>query len=147
MPNYSAADLKILFARSGGLCAFPECTEEIICRGTNDVLGQIAHIVARSDGGPRSDPMMSAEARNSFENLLLLYRNHHAQIDSPAGAREWTAQALREMKKQHEQWVGERLVVWCWCGPLWQQLRHSNLVRCNHFWCLCSWRLHLERTG
>jgi HNH endonuclease len=111
VPSCSDSDLKKLFARSGGVCAFPGCNEELVCRVTNDVLGHIAHITANSDGGPRADPSMPASERNSFQNLLLLCRNHHAEIDSPAGARKWSRQALLDMKREHERWVAERVTV------------------------------------
>ena len=111
MPKYSERDLKKLFGLSGGICAFPGCSEDIVCRDTNDIVGQIAHIVANSDEGPRADPAMPVSARDSYENLMLLCRNHHAQIDSPTGASKWTRDKLLGMKREREQWVAQRLLI------------------------------------
>lgn len=143
MPSYSDSDLKKLFARSGGVCAFPGCDEEIVCRATDDVLGQIAHIAASSDGGPRADPTMSAGDRNSFRNLLLLCRNHHAEVDSPAGAIKWTREALVDMKRKHEQWVAERLTVGTAREFNISQLSYLNVPRLSALALLKGYDLNL----
>ena len=50
-------DVRILWARSGNRCAFPDCNIEMAPAGLKTSLGEIAHIVAKRDDGPRGrDP-------------------------------------------------------------------------------------------
>ena len=59
--RYSERTLKILFARSSGRCAFPDCRAKLVIQSQNSdstaVLAEIAHIKGLS---------------NLFRNLLLL---------------------------------------------------------------------------
>jgi hypothetical protein len=48
---------------------------------------------------------MSTKTRNSYENLILLCPTHHTAVDSESGAVRWTAEALRRMKREHEEWI------------------------------------------
>jgi hypothetical protein len=105
------ADLKVLFVKSGGICAFPNCKRELIVKETSDLVAHVAHIVARSDSGPRADPDVLRGERDAYTNLILLCPTHHAQIDSPSGAERWDREALMGMKETHERWVAERLAV------------------------------------
>ena len=54
---------------------FPWCTNSIIAPGTafSDaaVVGQICHIYAASDDGPRGKPGLAPTERNSPDNLIL----------------------------------------------------------------------------
>jgi len=67
--------LKILWG-IGAVCAFPGCGQWLVqAASANDraaVVGQLAHIVAHSDQGPRADPSYRPERRNLAENLILL---------------------------------------------------------------------------
>ena len=62
--------LKILFGRSGNLCAFPCCKEPIIRE--HSIVGEICHIETANVTGPRYNPEQNDENRRSFENLMLL---------------------------------------------------------------------------
>ena len=102
--SYSEKTLKILFALSGDQCAHPDCTEAIIQPGTEQsdalVVGQIAHIYAVKDNGPRGDPDLTQEQRNAHENLILLCPTHHRIVD---GQHEtYPAVMLIDWKEQHE---------------------------------------------
>src|SRR6185312_6994801 len=83
--SYSQRTLKILFGRCGNRCAEPSCTNPIIKPGTEEspdlVVGQIAHIYAVADSGPRGKPTLSMEERNSPNNLILLCPTHHVIVD------------------------------------------------------------------
>ena len=50
-------DRKLLWARSGNICAFPECRVEITQDFEDDsaIIGEEAHIVAYENDGPRGD--------------------------------------------------------------------------------------------
>ncbi|MCP1415719.1 hypothetical protein J3D46_005061 [Paenarthrobacter sp. A20] len=63
------------------------------------VLGQEAHIRARSAGGPRFDP--TYEDVNGYNNLVLLCPNHHSMIDAGGGS-GYTVDFLVRMKDLHE---------------------------------------------
>jgi hypothetical protein len=90
--------IKRLFAHSGNRCAFPRCTAPIVDGPT--VLGEISHITAASSNGPRYDASQADEARNGFDNLILLCPNHHTVID--ADLESYTVERLQKMKKEHE---------------------------------------------
>ncbi len=51
---------KIVWARAGGLCSYPDCFKPLIVSPENHVdplavLGEIAHIVGHSEDGPRGE--------------------------------------------------------------------------------------------
>jgi len=90
---------RLLFHKSGNLCAFPNCSIEIINK--NDRLkGQICHIeVAMPKGGERFNSKMTNEERRSYENLIFLCFNHHEETNNVS---IYTVPALLEMKSNHE---------------------------------------------
>lgn len=72
------------------------------------VVGEMAHIVARGETFTRGDyDGMSAEERDEYNNLILLCRIHHKQIDDQPES--FTVERLAEIKAQHEQWVRSQL--------------------------------------
>lgn len=102
--RYSERTLKVLFGTATH-CAFPDCTNPIVQPGTGVsrdlVMGQIAHIAASSDIGPRANLLLSARERDQPENLLLLCPNHHVLVD---GQHEiYPEPMLRDWKKEQVQ--------------------------------------------
>jgi hypothetical protein len=101
---YSTTTIKTLFGQCGNQCAEPNCTNPIIASGTPDsdeaVVGQICHIYAASDKGPRSNPNMSEEERNAPGNLILLCGAHHPLVDKQYET--YPASMLIAWKKEHE---------------------------------------------
>jgi hypothetical protein len=82
-------------------CAETSCTKPLY-RLNNDtgewiLNSRVAHIHARSEGGPRWDPDMSEEANRSADNLLPLCEEHAFEID--ATPEHFTADLLRGWKK------------------------------------------------
>ena len=71
------------------------------------VVGEVAHIVGRSDSGPRGNPDYPHELRNQYTNLIVLCRNHHVHVDK--NPNQYTPSVLRKMKRDHENWVQTRL--------------------------------------
>lgn len=102
---------KMLWARSGNRCAFPECKRQLIEDETltddPSIIGEEAHIVARKEDGPRGDSELTEEERNQYDNLILLCRNHHKIIDDQV--EEFTVERLRDMRERHLTWVDENL--------------------------------------
>lgn len=98
----SEAVLKILFAKSGNICAFPNCKTHLIADvdDASKPLGEIAHIIAAEDAGPRGDPDIPAEERNSAANYILVCPTHHSLIDK--FPYQYNVSVLREMKRLHE---------------------------------------------
>jgi hypothetical protein len=103
---------KIVWARAGGVCSYPNCFKPLIVSPENfsdplAVLGEMAHIVGHSNDGPRGDEAFQGEDRDGPENLLLLCTEHHTLIDQQPASHptSW----LYRIKEDHERWVRERL--------------------------------------
>lgn len=97
--KYTPPVLKQLFGLSGNQCAHPDCLLNIIEPKTEysdtAVVGQICHIYAISEDGPRGKPGLTEEELNSIDNLILCCGHHHPVID-----------------KQHETYPTELLIQW-----------------------------------
>jgi hypothetical protein len=95
---------KILWAKSGNTCAI--CHTELIREteksSDNIVVGQECHIVSEKSKGPRANPDFQGNY-DGHENILLLCANHHIEVDSLTDC--YTADRLREIKLNHENWV------------------------------------------
>ena len=100
MKSPAQKTVKRLFTVSGNRCAFPHCESPLV-EDSGTVTGEMAHIRAASDDGPRFDPEQSDEERHSFANLILLCRRHHKVIDSEE--ERYPATLLAEMKRTHEE--------------------------------------------
>jgi len=109
--SYPQRDLNLLFARSAGLCAFPGCRTLCIADATEldreAIFGEIAHIVAHGDRGPRCDPSFPDELRDRYDNLILLCANHHTIVDAQDST--YTKEDLRSWKADLEAWKVRRL--------------------------------------
>lgn len=99
------ADLKQLWCMSGGICAI--CRRGLARPGEKGVIGEMAHILAHSERGPRSDADVSLDRLNAYENLMLLCPTDHAVVDREP--EKWPAQRLRSVKRETEAWVARRL--------------------------------------
>lgn len=64
------------------------------------MIGQIAHIYAHSDQGPRSKVGLTPAERNAASNLLLLCPTHHAKVDTQYET--YPATLLIDWKARHE---------------------------------------------
>ena len=105
--DYLRSDLEALFGLAGGMCSFDECRERIIDSHEIPerpiIHGQIGHIIAASDNGPRGDPHMTADERRRYNNLILVCPKHHKIIDTID--EKYPAPLLRSYKATHEVWV------------------------------------------
>ena len=102
--SYRSADVALLWSRSGGICCFPECNVECVKEANNDdasaIIGQIAHIEAKSDRGPRANPSLTDQQRDAYYNLILLCPTHHSLVDARESA--YTVAMLRRWKESRE---------------------------------------------
>lgn len=95
-----------VWVRSGGRCAFCNVyllESELTRRPV--ILGEVAHNVAASDTGPRSNADMLAKERNSADNLLLLCGLHHPDTDKRVQLDLLTVDQLRTLKAEHERLI------------------------------------------
>lgn len=96
----STATIKRLFAVSGNQCAFPGCTQALVDTSGGKVTGEICHIKAQSEGGPRFDSTQTGADRNGYDNLIAMCPIHHQVIDSDVST--YTVDRLQGIKKDHE---------------------------------------------
>lgn len=104
---------KLLWGKSGSICAFPDCKRELVIDETEtddpSLIGEEAHIVARKPDGPRGESDLTPEERDYYNNLILLCSIHHKQVDDQN--KEFTVEKLNDFKRQHESWVRKNLSI------------------------------------
>jgi hypothetical protein len=104
---------KMIWGRSGNMCAFPDCKKVLVIEETStddpSIIGEEAHIVAQKDDGPRGKSILTYEQRDKYENLILLCSNHHKIIDDQEN--EYTVEKLHQFKETHENWVKNNLNI------------------------------------
>lgn len=109
--HYPPADVKYLYGAAAGRCAFPDCRKFVLLPGTEETkarqIGEIAHIVAHSDDGPRGDPSYPREKLDTYENWVLLCPTCHDTVD--AQPERFPKEFLRKLKIDHEMWVDKML--------------------------------------
>jgi hypothetical protein len=134
--NIPLKEIKVLFARSGGICAFPRCGKPLIVPGNSHdgaaVLAEIAHIVADSRQGPRGRSLLSDEDRDRHPNLVLLCGDHHKIIDSQPTT--YSVPVLRQMKTDHEERIriASSPVAGGPSSELKHEVIHSSLLPVTH---------------
>ena len=108
--SYLQRDLKLLWGLAAARCS--KCRVDVVAEATGEdgeaVLGQIAHILAHGDKGPRADRSMSADDRRKYPNLILLCGHCHTLVDKQPNT--YKPDDLRGWKRDHEGWVRERLL-------------------------------------
>lgn len=103
----------MLWGRFGNKCAFPKC-EKILIEDKTDtdnesLIGEEAHIVAKHSNGPRGKSYLTSGERDSYDNLILLCKNHHKIIDDQPN--KYTVDFLHKIKKEHVEWVNQNLKI------------------------------------
>lgn len=94
--------IRQLYALSMNRCAFPECPTPLVTPETGTVVGEVCHIKAKSTGGPRYSTNQNDEERHGFNNLILMCRNHHKEIDTLSNLDIYTVEWLHNAKTNHE---------------------------------------------
>lgn len=109
--KYPQADVKVLYGLAAARCAFPNCRRELVLEGTTcdktKQIGKIAHIVAHSKNGPRSDSNYPKAKLDTYENWVLLCPTCHDIVDVQEG--KYSVEYLQQLKTDHETWVQESL--------------------------------------
>jgi hypothetical protein len=109
--NYSDRTLKILWGRAAGRCAVPTCRIELFAEATEHdpivTIGDIAHIEASSDAGPRANPTKAKKERDEYDNLILLCLTCHRRLDGQKNSN--SIEFIRQLRADHEAWVRNSL--------------------------------------
>jgi hypothetical protein len=99
---------KVLWGRSGNRCAI--CRQPLVVERTladdHSVVGDECHIHSGASNGPRNTQELDSSKIDEIDNLLLLCRVHHKMVDDQFET--YTADLLRSIKRNHEQWVNDR---------------------------------------
>ena len=105
------SDLKKLWGLSAGRCNKPDCRKALLMDPTefddSVVIGEQAHIAPHSAGGPRRISELPQDAREVYDNMILLCPNHHRQVDGQPNT--YTEERLHQWKETHEAWVRDTL--------------------------------------
>jgi hypothetical protein len=99
---------KLLWARAHNACALcrkPLTVDALSATLPGLVLGQEAHIIARSEDGPRGRDGDRSDV-DGYDNLILLCADDHTRVDAQPDV--YTVQSLRKAKTTHEAWAGAR---------------------------------------
>lgn len=94
-----------LYVVAGGRCSFAGCNEYLLDEPLTKRearLGNIAHIVAESEDGPRGRDPLPMERRSDIGNLMLLCPLHHGFVDKKTLESVYPSPLLRSLKKAHE---------------------------------------------
>lgn len=95
-PRY--ATMRELHLKSGNICAHPTC-ERLLMDVEGVFVGQVCHIEAAQEGGPRFNAAMSNEERRQFSNLMLMCYDHHIKTNDVVA---YPVDRLRKIKADHE---------------------------------------------
>ncbi|MBF0620787.1 MAG: HNH endonuclease [Magnetococcales bacterium] len=105
--NIAIKDIKIIYGAAAALCSMPDCREELLLSGTKSEkvqqIGELAHIIGKSDDAARGDPDYPLDQRDHHKNLILLCPSCHSKIDKQPNI--WPVKLLEKIKKEHEEWV------------------------------------------
>jgi len=133
--SISKKDTKKLWGLAAGRCCFASCDDEcikFIDSSNPTVVGEMAHIIASSPAGPRSNGVSSGS--NTYENLILLCPTHHHLVDK-APEKKFPVDLLLKWKREHEAEVTRAFLVPIYnnkmdlCGTI-----SKLLVENRHIW-------------
>jgi hypothetical protein len=101
---FSEIDIKLLWGRAAGVCSNPACRTDltkVLETGEAFVIGEMAHVIARSPSGPRGE---GKPGPDTYDNALLLCPTCHRTVDkAPEGV--YPGELLHAWKNEHEKEV------------------------------------------
>lgn len=99
--------LKELWGKSGDRCAI--CNIKLHQQGSVDSygIGENCHIISKQKNGPRH--IDGLQDYDSYDNLILLCKNHHKEIDSAENISIYSQEKLLNIKSEHEKMVDSLL--------------------------------------
>ncbi len=104
-PSIKDTTVLRLYTVAGGVCSFPGCGTYLLDEPLTKkkaMLGNVAHIVAKSSDGPRGGDPLPMARRSDVDNLMLLCTKCHDFVDKKEFEAEYPAPLLREFKRAHE---------------------------------------------
>ncbi len=116
--SISSATRKLLWSRAHNTCA--KCKEPLTVDADSAelpglILGEEAHIVARSEQGPRGLEGDRSDL-DGYDNIILLCADDHKRVDSQPSV--YSVEALLRMKSDHEAWAEKRFAGQAYLEPL-----------------------------
>lgn len=99
-----------LSMKSGGRCALKDCRKILTSDGVKSdpaVIGEAAHIYGENKTAARYKEDMTETERNHYNNLIYLCPSCHTKIDRQE--KDFPAEFLFQIKKEHEDWVNDQL--------------------------------------
>ena len=75
-PKPQAKEITHIISVGGNTCAFDGCDRPIFRPGETNLVGEIAHIKARKEYGPRFDLDQTPEENRSVDNLIAMCQEH-----------------------------------------------------------------------
>ncbi|MBW8319241.1 MAG: hypothetical protein K0M49_01520 [Arenimonas sp.] len=127
----SEANRRFIIGQSGGRCN--KCRIELFVQnefGEKARLGDDAHIIASSDYGPRGNEEIGQQQRRSADNLILLCKTCHSEIDQQP--KKFNEDVLLRMRDEHCCWVEERLGSTV-TKPRFHYLSYINIPRADMY--------------
>ena len=105
--NPSRVTERRLWSDAAGRCQNPECVQGLFHdAGAKFVhVGEMAHVLAANEDGPRGKADVSAEELGAYENLILLCANCHTIVDK--APEDYPVDRLLEWKQRHRQRIDE----------------------------------------
>lgn len=103
---------RLLWSRSGGFCQNPNCQKDFfLCfkDGSISSIEELAHIIARSNRGPRANWRKEEELRDEYDNIILFCPNCHSLIDKNPS--QFPVDILKRWKSDHETIIKDAFVV------------------------------------
>lgn len=104
---------KKLWGLAANRCAFKKCRKELSVDtfSTDDyyTIGDEAHIISGKPNGSRHDPSLPTDQLDKYDNLILLCKIHHKEIDSDT--EYYPVGKVKEIKAKHIDWVRKSLGI------------------------------------
>jgi len=103
---------KLLWSKSANRCNIEDCRDELCIESDADghtIVGEECHIVAKSERFVRGKSDLSSSERDLYDNLILLCKKHHKEIDNWDNEKKYSVEFLKKLKCNHENWVRETL--------------------------------------
>jgi hypothetical protein len=128
----SEPDRRFIVARSAGCCN--KCRRQVFVDnefGEKARLGDDAHIWAYSADGPRGGFPGAPANRNERENIILLCKTCHAEVDQQP--KKFTPVVLGEMRELHYAWVQACLGGVLFDKPRFHYILYLNVPRVDMY--------------